>query len=184
MLVISRVAIFKRYSRVYLWVDLLALISVAAPYVSLSLNTNYFKLLFFLKLIAAYDLDKYLLMYVKNRFKNSHIYGLFRLVFFIVLWSHWFAVGFFALDYWVYTTNYYGPNTPNYCWIYNSPLTFNISQAHWSLQYLYSLYFSIGNFTTIAYGDIVPRNPIESIFGIISMTFAILIFTYFFKSMI
>ena len=168
----------------YLWFDLVALISVAAPYFSLSLSFNYFKLLFIVKLIPAYDLDKYLLMYVKSRFKRSHIYGLFRLIMLIILWSHWFGVGFFALDYWVYSSNYYGPNTPSYCWIYNSPLNFNITQTHWTIQYLYSLYFSIGNITTIAYGDIVPRNPVEALYATFAMTFAILLFTYFFKSMI
>jgi hypothetical protein len=117
-------------------------------------------LLFATKLLSAYELDKYLLMWVKNKFKNSHIYGLGRIILLILLWSHWFGIGFFALDYWIYTNNIYGPNTPNYCWIYNSPLTINISDSEWYIQYLYSVYFSIGNISTIAYGDVVPRNPL------------------------
>jgi len=128
IMIISRVVIFKRYSRFYLWLDLVAFLSVLAPYVSLSFKTNYFKLLFFVKLIPAYDLDRYLLMYVKNQSKRSHVYGLLRLILMMVLWAHWFGVGFFALDYWVYSSNFYGPNTPNYCWIYNSALNFNITQ--------------------------------------------------------
>ena len=129
ILVTSRVSIFKRYYQLYLWLDLIALVSIIAPYVSLSLTTNYFKLLFASKLLTTYELDKYLLMYVKNRFKRSYVYGLIRLVLLVILWSHWFGIGFFSLDYWVYTTNYYGPNTPNYCWIYNSPLNQNISDS-------------------------------------------------------
>lgn len=67
ILVTSRVAILKRYYQLYLWLDLIALVSIIAPYVSLSLSTNYFKLLFASKLLTAYELDKYLLMYIQTK---------------------------------------------------------------------------------------------------------------------
>ena len=63
---------------------------------------NFFKFLFLFKLITAYQLDKYLMMLIRNRFKRSHYYAVGRIVFFMILWSHWMAVGYYALDYWIY----------------------------------------------------------------------------------
>lgn len=100
------------------------------------------------------------MLFMQSRFEKSHIYSIVRIIFFMILWSHWLGVGFFAIDYMVLANNSYGPNTPNYCWVYNSGLNFNLSQAHWSVQYVYSLYYAVGNISTIAYGDITARNPI------------------------
>lgn len=186
ILVQNRVSIFKRYYRLYLWFDLLAFLGVLIPYVALDAASNYFKILFAFKLVTAYDLDKYLMLLVRNRFRKSHLYAMARIIFFMILWSHWLGVGFFALDYMVYASNYYGPNTPMYCWLYNSGLGagHDLTQEHWTIQYLYTLYFSVGNITTIAYGDITARNPVEAIYTIFNMTMSILLFTYFFKGMI
>ena len=124
------------------------------------------------------------MMLIKSRFKKSHIYAIGRIVFLMILWSHWMGVGFFAIDHWVYRNNIYGPNTPNYCWIYNSALEHNISGAPWYIQYVYTLYYSVGNITTIAYGDITAYNPIDAGYVIIICTMSILLFTYFFKMLI
>lgn len=126
------------------------------------------------------------MMLVRNRFRRSHFYAMARIVFFMLLWGHWLGVGFFAVDYQVYASNFYGPNTPNYCWVYNSGLNpgHNLTVQHWSIQYLYTLYFSVGNITTIAYGDITARNPITCLYTIFAMSMSVLLFTYFFKQMI
>ena len=42
----------------------------------------------------------------------------------------------------------------------------------------------MGNITTIAYGDITARNPASAAYTIINMSVAILLFTFYFKSMI
>ncbi len=34
--------------------------------------------------------------------------------------SHYAGGIFYAIDLYIYETNYYGPNTPNLCWLYNS----------------------------------------------------------------
>lgn len=163
---------------------MLGLLGVIIPYVNQSVASNLFKLLFLGKIYNAYEIDKYLLMIVRNKFKHAHVYAIARVVYLTILWSHYLGVGFFAIDYMVYQTNYYGPNTPNVCWIFNSVLDYNITQSPWWIQYLYSLYFSVGNITTIAYGDIVARNPIEAVFVIFSMIVTIMLFTYFFKSIL
>jgi hypothetical protein len=71
------------------------------------------------------------------------------------------GIGFYLVSLWVYENNYYGPNTPNLCWIYNSWAFYQMRLLlTWSQAYLYVMYFSIGVVTTIAYGDITPKNPI------------------------
>lgn len=102
ILVESRIKIFKRYAGLYLWFDLLAFMGVLVPNISLNVTSNYFKILFGFKVITAYNLDKYLLMMVRNHFKRSHIYAMGRIVFFMLFWSHWLGVIFFAVDYMVY----------------------------------------------------------------------------------
>ena len=184
ILVENRVIIFKRYIRLYLWLDLLSLLGVLMPLLDSRVVFNFFKFLFLFKLTTAYQLDKYLMMLIRNRFKRSHYYAVARIVFFMLLWAHWMAVGYYALDYWIYENNIYGPNTPNHCWIYNSGLEYNISQEYWGVKYLYSLYWSIGNITTIAYGDITAYNPIDAAYVIIVQTLSILLFTYFFKMLL
>ena len=81
--------------------------------------------------------------------------------------SHIIGIGFYLVDWYVYTTNYYGPNTPNYCWIYGSQAyTELIILFEWANQYLYVMYFSIGTMTTIAYGDITPLSPLSALYVI------------------
>lgn len=89
------------------------------------------------------------------------IYQIGRLVIFIFLVAHYLGIGFYIVGYYIYSTNYYGPNTPNISWLYNSQAYSQIVlNLDWKGQYLYTMYFSIGVTTTIAYGDITPLNPI------------------------
>jgi hypothetical protein len=75
--------------------------------------------------------------------------------------AHYIGIGYFVISYWIYYNNIYGPNTPNVCWIYNAQAYSQIILLlDWRGQYLYTMYFSIGMTTTIAYGDITPLNPI------------------------
>ena len=111
------------------------------------------------KFYQLYYLDQYMSMMVKNHFKRSHLYSISRVVYIAVLWSHYLGIGFYFVSNVVYQNNSYGPNTPNNCWIYNSSVDIKIATYHWTYKYFYALYYSIGNITTIAYGDIVPLNP-------------------------
>jgi hypothetical protein len=91
-----------------------------------------------------------------------------------VLYAHYMGIGFYLVSLWVYEHNFYGPNTPNLCWIYNSWAFYQMRlMLSWSQAYGYVMYFSIGVVTTIAYGDITPKNPIECcyiIFVLITIT--------------
>lgn len=45
-------------------------------------------------------------------------------------------------------------------------------------MYLYIMYYSIAVVTTIAYGDITPKNPIECVYTIFALIVVTLIFGY------
>jgi len=52
-------------------------------------------------------------------------------------------------------------------WLTNSNCFESILDQPTAQQYLYSLYFSVSLLTTVAYGDITAKNPIEAIYVII-----------------
>jgi hypothetical protein len=89
------------------------------------------------------------------------------------------------IDKWVYDTNYYGPNTPNLCWIYNASAFSKIVVLEpWYNQYLYSLYYSIGTMTTIANGDIVPLNPLSTLYTNFALVAYTIGFAYILSSIL
>lgn len=47
-------------------------------------------------------------------------------------------------------------------------------------QYLYSFYFSIVTLSTIAYGDITPQNPTETVLVMAMLAFLLLLYAYIF----
>lgn len=52
-------------------------------------------------------------------------------------------------------------------WLTNSDCFESILIQPATQQYIYSLYFSVSLLTTVAYGDITAKNPIEAIYVII-----------------
>lgn len=100
-------------------------------------------------------------------------------------YSHFMGVGFYLSSKWVYDNNYYGPNTPNVCWIYNSQSYPGLVIAlPWYLQYNYIMYYSVGVITAIAYGDITPKNPIEVAYTIVAMIVQTVLAGYIFSEFI
>lgn len=185
IMIVNRGAIFKRYVRWRIYTDSLALLGLVIPYLGKLSTLNVFKVFFFLKIPSALTIDKELLIQVRSKSRSNHVYAIARLVFIALLWAHYLGIFFFVIDLAIYNSNYYGPNTPSYCWVYNSPTEYAFIVNHrWYIQYLYSLYFSVGNVTTIAYGDIIPLNPAETVYINVCMILSVLLFTYIFKSIL
>ena len=102
------------------------------------------------------DLDRLTQIYI---FRNA-VFIITKLVFFGFFCSHFMAIFFYRVSLYVYESNFYGPNTPNIVWIYNSWAFYQMAFLPWYQMYSYIMYFSIEVVTTIAYGDITPKNPI------------------------
>ena len=54
----------------------------------------------------------------------------------------------------------YGPNTPMITWVYNSMAFYQLAFLNWYEMYSYIMYYGVAFVTTIAYGDITPKNPV------------------------
>jgi hypothetical protein len=113
-----------------------------------------------------------------SNMKINSAYLIFRQIVMVLIASHYYAVTYFALSKWIYDTNYYGPSTPVISWVYKCQAYTDLISQSWETWYLYSLYFTIGVITTIAYGDITPLNPLESVYNIVFMTLCIIQFSY------
>lgn len=88
-------------------------------------------------------------------------YLVVKLIVFGFIYAHYMGLFFYMVSQWVYQNNYYGPNTPNLCWVYNSWAFYQMTLIlSWQQMYTYIMYYSIAVVTTIAYGDITPKNPI------------------------
>ena len=48
-------------------------------------------------------------------------------------------------------------------WVYTEQLFSPIISLDWTLQYMYAMYYAVETFTTIAYGDCTPKNPVETV---------------------
>lgn len=164
ILVLDRKKIYHHYLRYHSWIDILGLIVVMMCFFSGNFTLNYFKVLFLLKLYNLYLIDVTFQRVLQFHRTRSTIYLVSRLVLLMVMSCHYLGGIFYAIDYYVYSTNYYGPNTPAWCWIYNavaySQMVLNLP---WWLQYEYCMYWSLATMTTIAYGDITPLNPMETV---------------------
>lgn len=162
LLINDKEFLLRRYYKRYFWIDILGLLAVLIPTI---LNQYFFinfaKIFFIPKIITIQYLNKRIMQTLVFQNKLKLIYQIARIVIFIYIVAHYLGIGFYILGYYIYSTNYYGPNTPNICWIYNSQAYSQmVINLDWKGQYLYTMYFSIGVTTTIAYGDITPLNPL------------------------
>lgn len=107
------------------------------------------------------------------------VYLVIKLIILCYFYSHYMGIGFYLTSLWVYNNNYYGPNTPNLCWIYDAWAYYQMALfLPWTEQYVYIMYFGIAVTTTIAYGDITPKNPIECLYIIVALIAVTIIFGY------
>ena len=152
----------RRYTRACIWIDLAGIVVVIVPLATGNLNANYGKALWFLKVYTAFLINNEYERMTQLHLTLNTCYLIFK-IFVVFYWfSHFIGVGFYRVSLWVYQNNYYGPNTPNICWIYHATAYYQmVLLLPWTEMYTYIMYYSIALVTAIAYGDITPLNPIE-----------------------
>jgi hypothetical protein len=164
ILILDRKEIYRHYLRTHCIIDLTGLIVVMMCFFSGSYVLNYIKILFLLKLFNLYLIDQTLQRVLQFHRTRSTAYLVTRLIMIMVMGCHYLGGIFYAIDLYVYNTNYYGPNTPAWCWLYNAQAYSQmVIYLPWYLQYEYTMYWSLATMTTIAYGDITPLNPLETV---------------------
>ena len=116
----DKLKVVKYYLRKYFLIDVASVLIITACFFSQEMVLNYFKIIFYLKLVTLAKIDtiyqKMLVFYLKWNI----IYLIFRQILMVVMSTHYIGVIFFGIDYYVYKTNYYGPSTPARCWVFTA----------------------------------------------------------------
>ena len=159
----NKLKIVGNYLKLYFLIDFVGVLVVTTCFFSGSVAFNYIKILFFFKTTVLNRIDvlfqKMLIFYLKWNMG----YLILRQIVIVILSTHYLGIIFFAVDHYVYSTNYYGPNTPLLSWVYNATAYSQLIWEPWYMWFIYSFYFALGTMTTIAYGDITPLNPIDTV---------------------
>lgn len=185
ILILERKRIYRHYLRYHCFIDLLGLLVVVVCFFSGAFVLNYVKLLFLLKLYNLHLIDTTFQRVLQFHRTRSTIYMVSRLILLMIMACHYLGGIFYAIDAYVYSTNYYGPNTPNWCWIYNAQAYGQmVLNLPWFLQYEYCMYWSLATMTTIAYGDITPLNPMETAYVIFMLVVSCITFAYILNNII
>lgn len=111
----------KEYLRRNFWIDIIGLLSLLIPMIFRQYYAvNLLKIFFLPKVLILNRLDRKVVNVLVFQVRIKTIYLITRLVVFMILISHFIGIGFYMVAYYIYSTNYYGPNTPNITWIYNA----------------------------------------------------------------
>lgn len=126
-------------------------------------------LLFFTKIAFVDEFDSLLLTILQLKRRAFTCYKLFRLFLIVMFASNCLACIFYRIG--VETYDFYQVN-----WM--DSIQYAPALESIGLIYLYSLYWSIATMATVAYGDVIPRNPIEVLYAIFVLFAATASFGY------
>lgn len=111
----------KDYLRRNFWIDIIGLLCLLIPMIFKKYYAvNLLKIFFLPKILILNQLDDKVVNVLVFQVKIKTFYLISRLVVFMILISHFIGIGFYMVAHYIYSTNYYGPNTPNITWLYNA----------------------------------------------------------------
>lgn len=152
---------------------------IIAPLISQNIYVNVIKIFWFAKIYTTSRINLEYERLTQLNIFHSTAYLVVKLIVYCYFYAHYMGIGFYLTSLWVFNNNYYGPNTPNICWIYKAWAFYQLEiTLLWPAKYCYIMYYSIAVVTTIAYGDITPLNPIEVIYTIFALLVVTIIFGY------
>lgn len=120
-------------------------------------------------------------------FDTLLIYEIIKNIVFLSLICFTLGAFIYLIDYNLYMADYY-PTTgednknPNPYWIIGSSSLPNIINRDLWVKITYSYYFIIVLLSGVAYGDLVPQNPLETLYVTMLMLFPLVIYSYVFNA--
>ena len=152
----------------------------------LALNDVYnydtaYNFIVFVKIIKMYEFDKNIKRYALKTFNSLLIYEIIKNVIFLALLNH--VIGCFAyfIDYRLLEKNHYTDN-PSAYWLLTSYSLNGILYEDFWIRYTYAFYFSTAILSGIAYGDLVPQNPLETLYICFVLLLPLVVYSYIFSS--
>ena len=159
----DRLKVVNHYLKNYFLIDFISVLIVTVCFFTQDMTLNYVKMVFYFKFTTLHRIDTIYTRILVFYLKWNVVYIIFKQILVVLISTHYIGVIFFAIDYYVYSNNLYGPSTPARCWIYTAQAYTQLIWEPWYIWYLYSFYWSLGTMTTIAYGDITPTNPLDTV---------------------
>lgn len=130
-------------------------------------NIHFLKLVFYFKLFSINEIFNRILEKFLLKEKLQNMVALLRILFISVLVAHSFACFFY------FTANLQSSSA------YETWLSYyNLEDADWKKQYLYSIYWSLITMMTVGYGDISPKNEYETLIAMIVAVFGCGVYAY------
>lgn len=153
----------------YAWWRLtLDLIVVACLGLTLApqLRSNFLRLPIMWRFYHLGRLDYQIVMQSRMLPGRYVIYTFLKMIMMLYLFCHFAASLYYWLDIELIAADYFGDMSySSKCssnlglWVYGEAVWSPIIAEKWYLQYMYALYYAVVTFTTVGYGDNVPRNP-------------------------
>lgn len=171
----------------YFWIDLACLL-ISIIQVALNNESNYttgYNFFIFIKVVKVYEFDKNIKRYALKSFDALLFYEIVKNIVFLSLICYTLGAFIYLIDYNLLQSNAYptgtGPN-PNPYWITTSSSLPNIMERDLWVKITYSYYFIIVLLSGVAYGDLTPQNPIETLYVTLLMLFPLVIYSYIFNA--
>lgn len=147
---------------IYFWIDILSLI-VSILQVALNKLPNYhtgYNFIIFIKIVKVHQFDKNIKRYALKTFDSMLAYEIIKNIFFLAFLCHIMGCFFYLIDYNLIQSGYYDDYGPSSYWLLTSQAYSNIIDESLWVRYTYCFYFSTSILSGVAYGDLVPQNPI------------------------
>jgi len=187
IVIYDRRLIATKYVRsIHFWVDLTCFI-ISVLQVAFNSQDHYqtaFNFIVFIKVIKMYSFDQNIKKYGLKSFNSLLIYEIIKNIVFLSLICFTLGAFFYLIDYNLYQNMTYpmsGPNSNPYWIIGSSSYSMIIDQNLW-VKVTYCYYYTIVLLSGVAYGDLVPQNPVETLYTTLLLFFPLVIYSYVFNA--
>jgi hypothetical protein len=93
---------------------------IATCFFTQNMTLNYVKMIFYFKITSLYRIDAIFTRIIVFYLKWNVVYIIFKQILIVLMITHYLGIVFFAIDYYVYSNNLYGPSTPARCWVFTA----------------------------------------------------------------
>ena len=182
-LVLDRQKVIQRYHWLRIFLDVLTLVLIGLTLIP-QFRLNPLRIIILWRFYYLYRTDQSYFRLVHNKTGWYVFYTFFKMLLIFYLFCHYTGCLYYWIDYYIHATNYYGPGQVTMMWTEYIYLWSPILAEPWYLQYMYTMYYSVETFTTRAYGDNTPKNPLETIFVTVFLIASAVMLSYIIEEIV